>query len=87
MAGFAQNAKFIEEEFDPIVTMERNAHQYIGQNLLSAVPNNYDLKYHRLEFQLNPAVKYIQGAVTSYFVPTVSGFSEVDFDLDRKSVV
>ena len=32
--------------------------------------NNYDLKYHRLYWSLDPAVHYIRGSVTSYFEPT-----------------
>jgi len=31
--------------------------------------NNYDIKYHRFEFDIDPAVKYIKGNVTTYFVP------------------
>ena len=80
-AGIAQNGKYFEDEFDQVVNKECDAHRYIGQNLFSTVPNNYDLKYHRFEWQINPAVKYIQGAVTTYFVPTVSGFNQIDFDL------
>ncbi len=34
--------------------------------------DNYDLKYHRLAWYLDPAQHYIQGSVTSYFVPTES---------------
>ena len=29
--------------------------------------NNYDLKYHRLEFTVDPAVAFISGKVTSYY--------------------
>lgn len=43
--------------------------------------NNYDLKYHRLEWRINPAVRYISGTVTSYFVPKENGFLELNFDL------
>ena len=28
---------------------------------------NYDLKYHRLELEVNPSVAFISGDVTSYF--------------------
>ena len=85
--SFSQNAKFIEDEFEQMVTQERSAHQYIGQNISSSVSNNYDLKYHRFEWKINPAVKYIEGAVTTYFVPTVAGFSQVDFDLSNSLTV
>jgi len=58
-----------------------------SKNLLSSVPDNYDLKYHRFQWYIHPAVNYIQGAVTSYFRPTVSGFNEIDFDLSNNLVV
>src|SRR5436189_2168680 len=44
------------------------------------VGNNYDLKYHRCEWNIDPNVYYISGNVTSYFVPVSSGFVEIDFD-------
>src|SRR5262249_10575572 len=47
----------------------------------TAVLNNYDVKYCRLQFKVDPAVNYITGAVTSYFQPTVMNFTEVDCDL------
>ncbi len=42
----------------------------------------YDLKYHRLEFFFpNIDNQYIRGAITSYFIPTTSGFNQISFDL------
>ncbi|MBK6947991.1 MAG: peptidase M1 [Haliscomenobacter sp.] len=43
--------------------------------------SNYDLKYHRLEWTVDPAVFFIRGAVTSYFVPSGEGFQTIQFDL------
>ena len=70
-----------------IVAMERSAHSFIGQQLLSAVPSNYDLKYHRFNWQVDPAVRYIKGSVTSYFVPVASGFNEIIFDMSTSLTV
>lgn len=42
---------------------------------------NYDLKYHRLEWEINPDTNYIQGKVTSYFQVLVSNFNKIYFDL------
>lgn len=44
---------------------------------------NYDLKYHRLEWTIDPAVRYIAGNVTTYFVPSEDNFSTINFDLDE----
>ena len=42
----------------------------------------YDIKYHRLEFFFsNIDNQYINGAITSYFIPVSSGFNEISFDL------
>lgn len=82
VAVFAQSTDSINE-FDQLVNMERKTHQYIEQRIVStsSLSNNYDIKYHRFDWQINPAVNLIQGSVTTYFVPVVSGFNEVDFDL------
>jgi len=47
---------------------------------------NYDLKYHRLELTLDPAVSFISGAITSYFVAK-SDMSTVTFDLSANMTV
>jgi len=47
-------------------------------NLLTS---DFDLKYHRLEWNIDPAVRYISGSVTSYFQPTVADFEVIHFDL------
>ncbi|WP_027377595.1 M1 family aminopeptidase [Kaistella palustris] len=41
---------------------------------------NYDLKYQRLEADLDPAQLFISGTVTSHFLPSES-FSQIYFDL------
>lgn len=45
----------------------------------SSNTGNYDVKYHRLELRVDPAIKYIAGNITTYFVP-VSGFNSMYFD-------
>lgn len=47
---------------------------------------NYDLKYHRLEFTLDPAVASISGEITSYF-EAKSNLSQITFDLSDNMVV
>ena len=81
VASVAAQTNKITERIDKIAGMEMEAHCYAYQQHTSSVTDNYDLKYHRFQWQVDPAVNYIQGVVTSYFVPTVPGFSEIDFDL------
>jgi len=42
---------------------------------------NYDIKYHRLEFKVDPAIKYIEGKITTYFEPLSQNFNQISFDL------
>ncbi len=50
------------------------------------VPKNlntlhYDIKYHRMEWQVSPLVRHIGGAITTYFKPLTAGFNKIYFDL------
>jgi aminopeptidase N len=40
-----------------------------------------DVKYYRCEWQVDPAVNFISGKVTTYFEPLVEGFDTVHIDL------
>ena len=70
-----------------IPAMEQKAQAAKLKSLLSGAANTYDLKYHRCEWEINPAVNYISGAVTSYFKPTISGFNQMQFDLDTSYTI
>ena len=79
-------AQNFDEELDNIVTLESNiAAKKIGfkANLNTA---NYDLKYHKLEFNLDPSSSYLEGAITSHYVAK-EDLNQVVFDLtDNMSV-
>jgi aminopeptidase N len=47
----------------------------------SPFTQNYDLKYHRMEWMIDPGEYFIAGTVTTYFVPTEDDFNEISFDL------
>lgn len=49
-------------------------------NTTSFVGQSYDLKYHRAHWKVNPAERYIHGAITSYFMMTESD-TMIDFEL------
>lgn len=81
----------VKEEFSldylqKIVTFEqRNAANKIK---FKANPNtiNYDLKYHRLEFSVNPQVAFIEGEITSYFTAN-DDLNSIIFDLAKNMSV
>lgn len=44
---------------------------------------DYDLVYQRMEWQIDPSVKFISGAVTSYFVRKKPNLDTISFDLHQ----
>jgi aminopeptidase N len=71
------NCKSIEE----IALMERLGHERIaGRGNATLASNNFDVKYYRCEWEVNPAVNYISGKVTVYYLITTTA-SSISFDL------
>lgn len=68
----------------------RELEQRSGQHRMNYQRNmntiNYDLKYHKLEWSVDPAVNFISGDVTSYF-EAITNLSTVTFDLASNMVV
>ncbi len=65
---------------------------YSASTGYSGTGANIDIKYHRLEWRFHPdspsaasPVKYIKGAVTTYFVTTTAAVSTISFDLNKTS--
>lgn len=84
--GFSQEN--YNEVLHDIIEAEMKSHskkQTINKGVFQAA--NYDLKYHRCVWEVNPEVNYIKGAVTSYFVPVVAGFNQIYFDLSNALTV
>ena len=82
----AQHEHICKEGFD-IAAMEASAMQGIIDFRSNPLTDDYDLRYHRLEWRVDPAVNYIEGTITSYFVPTQTGFSAINFDFDDNMTV
>lgn len=53
----------------------------------SSITNDYNIAYHRLEWELDPSVKYIKGSVTTYFKPTTTYFTKIHFYLSDSLMV
>ncbi len=47
----------------------------------------YDLVYQRMDWQVDPGIKYIAGVVTSYYKSQVEELSEIIFDLNSEMIV
>ena len=65
------------KQVNDIALLEQRAHQRIisgNDNITAttAASNNYDVKYYRCEWEVNPAIRYITGKVTVYFIITAA---------------
>ncbi|MGS2725600.1 M1 family aminopeptidase [Psychroserpens sp. BH13MA-6] len=78
------------QDFDETLNSVREAEakSALGRMMQRANLNtgNYDLKYHRLELDLDPAVAFISGEVTSYF-EAKSAMNTITFDLANNMTV
>ncbi len=68
---------------------EREMLSNMGVHAFRANPltENYDVKYHRMNWDIDPAVLFISGSITTYFIPVVTGFTDINFDLSNSLAV
>ncbi len=84
---YAQCSEGEDYTLRSIPEMEAVAHRALFniQNT-SNVASGYDLKYHRLELDIDPNVFYVKGNVTSYF-KTTTATNSIKFDIIDALVV
>ena len=79
----AQTPAFdLQKSLDNIINTEREHHRALEAFEASGAGANFDIKYHRFEWRVNPAVRYISGSVTTYF-RAVETMNQMTFDLDN----
>lgn len=66
---------------------EQKAHANHLNFRASFFANDYDITYHELRWNIDPAVRYISGAVTTHFKPQVANFDRIHFDLSDSLTV
>ena len=60
----------------------------ISTRSVEAFTSNYDVKYHRLELEVDPAVRAIgKGMVCTYFKPAAAGFTTMNFDFRNNMTI
>lgn len=80
LASFAQfDGKDLK--YESISKAEQRSASRILKHRGNFSGSNYDLKYHRLEWQINPDSLFIRGKVTSYMVMKTSAVSQIQFEL------
>jgi hypothetical protein len=68
---FAQFPPDYCKSVEDIAFMERLGHERItDRENATAASNNFDVKYYRLEWEVDPAIRFIKGVVTVYYVTT-----------------
>ena len=78
---FSQTEDFVCKDFSNLVGQEQRAREALLNFRSSPFTDNYDIRYQRMEWEVDPAEYYIKGKVTTYFAPTKEGFEQLNFDL------
>lgn len=82
---FAQFESF-DKTYREIVKSEQ-AGAFLKEQLLTSAPTeNYDLKYHRIHWNVSPDTLFISGEITSYFILTEDA-DHIYFDLTDTLIV
>lgn len=79
----AQNLDF----HDKLPFEESQAFLKTANFVENASYSTYDLVFQRMNWQVDPAIQYISGEISSYFKPTVTDFTSISFDLNNNMTV
>ena len=64
-------------------SLEKQISKGLHKTPQTIITNNYDLKYHRFFWFIDPSQRYISGSVTSYFVATSEVMNSIQFQLNN----
>ena len=82
--SFSSIISYSQKDFDEMIEAEMKSamHQFSSteKSINTEFTDNYDLKYHRLNWTIDPSINYIEGAITSYFV-ALNDLNQIYFDL------
>ncbi len=84
---FAQNESPVCKDEAALIAAEQFHQHQLLEFRTSPFTSNYDQHYLRLEWNIDPAVHFISGTVTSYFEPTEDDFERIYFDLNNNMQV
>ncbi|GAB4255695.1 MAG: M1 family aminopeptidase [Saprospiraceae bacterium] len=68
------------KDLSSIIQLEQQHGEQLLNFRVNELTQNYDLKYHRMELELDPAQAYISGKITSYFAAKENAFDAINFD-------
>lgn len=64
-----------------IPLQEASKNQLTNANKSNANSSNYDVKYYRLNIEVDPAVLFIKGDITTHFIASQNNAGSMEFDL------
>jgi len=76
-----------EDDFMNIVKAERDANACKLSVPRQSVSQGYDVAYYRCYWNVDPAINYISGNITTFFKPTQSLFDSLVFNLNNSLTV
>ena len=76
---FAQHENLCKA-VDEIAAVERNSFQRNHSITRSQASSNFQVTYYRCIWEIDPAIRYIKGTITSYFITSTSS-NTISFDL------
>jgi aminopeptidase N len=82
---YAQTEDSLHKAIDKIALSESNSFRASSVNRSLASPN-FQVTYYRCSWEIDPAVRYIKGAVTSYFIVN-NNASSISYDLASQLTV
>ena len=86
--AIAQNTyQYEPDAIKNIALMEQKSYSINKYKPTKNVVNNYDIKYSRFQWQVDPNILFIKGEVTTYFVITQANAAAISFDLSHNLVV
>lgn len=77
---FISIAGLSQEHIDEIVKKESARFRLEDTRILSVSSSNYDVKYYRCHWNLDPTIRFISGSVTSHFT-ILNNSTEIVYDL------
>ena len=80
--GLAQHSD--NSETDIIASIESEQIKFKSSFVENTSYADYDLIYQQMYWEIDPAIRYIQGEITSYFKSNTENLSEIEFDLKNE---
>ncbi|MDN5215423.1 M1 family aminopeptidase [Fulvivirgaceae bacterium BMA12] len=77
----AQAQKGVEFSIEDIAGFEKKVNNSHISFRNAGAADNIDLKYHRMAWEIDPNVLYINGVVTSHFIAAEDAIDKISFDL------